>query len=1319
MPPKKEITTPINPSNGCLPLEWKQDKLYQKHIATLTLADAEHDLGDVLSQEFSKKGSTLLQTFNDGIPYSVTRQSKTSEAMALASVFGGEQKWKDTVPDVTTSIVKQPGILKTRLETMQTGSPIFVYDAVKFCIKAHDPFTPPSRDFGKTFVENTKLGGNGKEAAIIVDFSQHHFIEEMKKGADAGFTLHYLMTPEVVNDPAGKPNVHNETIFGNKTSFVTGFRTTPGVEFRSYVQSDPQPLTYTNFNEYEPNPSNNFFSKYQFTLSPIQQNFTNKKAEKFITTLNITYDNGEKKPLTNTVEDSKGENSNTTVAAYLRTLIHRIYKATDRFNFNSKCQQKRGGDWFQALACLDAKNRTYTQILPAGNRTQPFTLNKTCPVYLVTHDQIAVAFALSNGINVIYMDYYGMIYVFKNRADPAFAGSGKCLEEILFDEMKNNWIQIKDPEIGGDFLKNRINTATNYMMARETIITEQYNLFDQQVELFNNFISDNNKDSVFPNQTPILEFFNGLEPLIQNLFSQAVQLMFVETNLIDVQSEINFIKDNKDKIDWNKGFNEQTGSKEEFYDTINILSKNMNTIKGISDRFGLFAVDPDSKNNLDIDNLLNGIKNWITINVKKMNIYKLTKKFTIEYGESIVTQEPKNIFVKAFDKTKSFLGIASETFTRIKSITTQNRKIPQQVENKYETINYDKYLFLPFIKTLSKTDALVNCLNNLKKFLNEKIHETCMSVQDGARGRNGRSKLPPYIQKYNCLANFINDAMIILNIKQEPDIANTTNASENIIIPDSTDNIILEEDNAEITNINKSGKLSNNTDNDAEAVFVGGAKYNYFKTDNQRNVSTVINDISIKQFTWPLLTNMITIGFSETSLHNFIEQYKKVIPDPSSNYTIENDPYIQELRSQYENYRAARYVAEGIAPAVLGPGLAYVGLANPLVGVTVMGVGWVSGYVYEKYIAKKGGAEKDTSSASASEENALERSSVEEPSVEGSSVEEPSVEGSSVEGSTDLLKDFTFGYHPLVPIYMLLTSFYYTLGPKYDSHPFFYTYFTYINVLEKMVNVLDTNYLNDPLNNNNVIAAYLLGLTLSTFLFSSNTSFFQNNKILNVVGISQEDYYTFSLINDSFSTLITGAIHLTPDEEVLGFVLLDSELFKNFINKEVKIKEIIEQGTSETELKSYVVLKNRIENIMSQIVTKVNIDRGTPIDTANAVASGVKPSYEEIKAERLKKKAEEDEKTRAQQMEMMKKMQNLQTGRPNTMKKNRPESYTKVISSQSAGGSNKIRRMKSNRNKDKRKKTYTRKQKGSVKMITFTKKTKKHKRNHKRTKKIY
>lgn len=1293
----------LNKYSASISCDNKASDNYLNHISKLALADAEHDLGEVLSSSFAAKNSQLLGKFNQGIPYASARPGhKISEDVALNSVFSTMENWQNEVPDVTGA--RTDGSL---LEISFNKSQIyFTYNAVNFCIKSHGTYNAPSSDFGKKFVENTSLGGSGNEAAIIVDFSQHHFLEKIKEGANANFTVHYLMTPEVVNDPAGKPNVHNKSIFGNTS--MGGILQNPGVELRSYVQNDPEPLSYTKFNKFEPNPLNNFFSNYEFTLSPIKQNFTNQKAEKFITTLNITYDNGDKKPLTNTVEDSKGENSITSVIAYLRKLMSRLSSPTDIFNFNSKCQQKRGGDWFQALACLDVKNRTYTQILPDADRSKPFTLHEKCPVYLVTHDRIAVAFALSNGINVIYMDFHGMIYVFKNMADPAFSGSGKCIEEILFNGIKQNWIEHE----GGEFLRQRIVTAKNYMNARSRVMELEQTTFMNQVNLFNMFIN-NSASLSFPTfaDKNVDQFFNALQEKIQGLFSQAVRLMFVEINLIEVSAEIDFIEKNKDTIQWTNDFEKESKNGNNFYKKINTFSRYLNNIKGLCDRFGLFSAT--AENNADINMLINSISNWITINVQKMDMYKLANRFTVEYGNSVV-EPPAGWFTKA-----------SEKLSRITSFTTKNTK-NTNVQQQDETIKYDKYLFLSFIQTLSHRAKLVECLHSLKNVLNNFYAIFNTQTNSYPTGRDGRLKIPPNISKYNCVVNFINDAMIILNTEENADPTKNSNASKNIIISDSTDNIILTEDNTEITDINTNGKFSNNTENEDVVVRRGGTSYAYFTTDSGKNDPTVVNDLSIKQITWSLLTGILTNGFDYFHMKNIIKQYKTIIPErtntgeTTATYNYDEDPYIQELKAKI-NASLIRQGTEIVAPAIAVRAAVYLGTVNPLIGGTILGLSWTAEYVYEKYIVKKGGAENEMGGV----EN--EMGGVENEKSGTSATEENS--------ASDLLKDFTFGYHPLMPIYMLLSPFYYTLGPKYDSDPFFYTYFTYINVLKKIVNVLETNYLNDALNNNNVIAAYLLGLSLGTFLFSSNTSLLQNNKILDVVGISQQDYYTFALKNDSFASLITGAIHLTPDEEALGFVLLDSELFKNFINVEVNIKEILEQGTSETDLPSHVILKNRIAHIMTRIVTKVNIDRGTHIVTANDdVAFGVKPqieetafglsevkpSYEEIKAERLKKKAEEDEKTRATQIEMVKKI-NMKTGGPILMKNGLPgeTEVGRTVSALTGGSVNKRRRIKSNKKKHKRKRVYTRKQKNSVKVITFTKKTKKHKRNHKRTRKNY
>ena len=201
--------------------------------------------------------------------------------------------------------------------------------------------------------------------------------------------------------------------------------------------------------------------------------------------------------------------------------------------------------------------------------------------------------------------------------------------------------------------------------------------------------------------------------------------------------------------------------------------------------------------------------------------------------------------------------------------------------------------------------------------------------------------------------------------------------------------------------------------------------------------------------------------------------------------------------------------------------------------------------------------------------------------------------------------DTNLGFHPLVPIYAMLAPFFSTLGPKAEDDPFFYTYFTYINILEKMKSVIETNYLNNTNNPAESASAYLIGFGLNTMLIKSHTSILQNNEILQVLDMSQQDYFELSLKNDSFGGLFSGSVSQDTDEEAIGISLINNKLFTNFINNEVNIKEILQQGTPVENLPNYEVLKERIFKIMGEIVVKVNADRGTPIANTVGVASGI------------------------------------------------------------------------------------------------------------------
>ena len=82
-------------------------------------------------------------------------------------------------------------------------------------------------------------------------------------------------------------------------------------------------------------------------------------------------------------------------------------------------------------------------------------------------------------------------------------------------------------------------------------------------------------------------------------------------------------------------------------------------------------------------------------------------------------------------------------------------------------------------------------------------------------------------------------------------------------------------------------------------------------------------------------------------------------------------------------------------------------------------------------------------------------------------------------------------------------------------------------------------------------------------------------------------------------------------------------MFNNFINNQVNIKEILQQGTPVEDLPTFEVLGEKIFKLMSEIVVKVNADRGTPIGPTpippTPVASGISGISPEVQAERIKR----------------------------------------------------------------------------------------------------
>ena len=288
-----------------------------------------------------------------------------------------------------------------------------------------------------------------------------------------------------------------------------------------------------------------------------------------------------------------------------------------KFNFNSKCQQKRGGDWFQVLSCITARSRTFTQILPDNGR-QEIKLSETCPIYFVTHDQIAVAYALLNGVNVIYIDYYGRIFVFKNNKDKNVKGSGKPIEQILFEGMQQKYKPSSTIARGPiSHLDELITSSVAYNSFRAVYLDEALKKYTESLEESRKRISPLSESSLDNS------FMDIITSTMQTIFAEAVRLMFIKMNLIDISNNIAFVNSNK-KILFN-----QDGTEKGYIagnnSIINALSKSINKLTGIQNIFGKnSSTEPDNT----LGNL-HGIRGFIENNVKKLDVYlKLKTELT-------------------------------------------------------------------------------------------------------------------------------------------------------------------------------------------------------------------------------------------------------------------------------------------------------------------------------------------------------------------------------------------------------------------------------------------------------------------------------------------------------------------------------------------------------------------------------------------------------------------------------------------------------------------------------------------------------------------
>jgi hypothetical protein len=420
-----------------------------KFLTIGAFGDFLHDFSEVVTKS-QAKGDAFKSDFTDGLPtgYNINfDQDDVEEEDILKSIFntpdfvfvpsvgdvGGDkgdgtyytniqQRLKETFERLAGA--PRPSVNPSVKVTTKSGIDYTLTQAVIVEKKISHLLKKDEKLFREPNAILTNIGINNNSAFVVdataVGFTDFLLTEDTNpEDTNPGDRQYYFITnPETENDAAGKASPMEDYYYNNtETDFKNG------IKLFSLQQKD----TVNKFSVYNWNHNDTttaygqFFSKYTFQLSDLIE-VVGGKTFKNKTDLIIT--DPTEPTLADKILDSGNASNITSVKTSIFSKIKNLFAkktSKDKFITNSRFQHKRSGDWLQVLSCLDLKNREfkYPNHKKATDefKNMDFKPSTISDVYFVTHDRIALAFALYLGVNAIYTHAAtAAIYIFKNDA---------------------------------------------------------------------------------------------------------------------------------------------------------------------------------------------------------------------------------------------------------------------------------------------------------------------------------------------------------------------------------------------------------------------------------------------------------------------------------------------------------------------------------------------------------------------------------------------------------------------------------------------------------------------------------------------------------------------------------------------------------------------------------------------------------------------------------------------------------------------------------------------------------------------------------------
>lgn len=361
-----------------------QQGLYNKG-KVFAWSDAHHDLDDAAFTKIFDEKFFYNFGFSDAGDL-LHRVEKVSEPETFLSIVNEGNSYPGTngFKKFWSDVLEQPDGFHIRIKGFDNDNVDYTVKAVKY-----RKTTPPDRDItSSALCDALELD----HCALVVDFDPASFVRSLASGTTNKEKKVYIVyNPETKNDPAGKFNLLDKTIY----------ETNKGIDVIPIIEKWPKKHEY----------SDSFITNFNISVSMEDQINDRGEFIKNVSTITFNGNYGDQK-YEKTVVDSKGSNSNASIKNELNHLYNKKYiqesdnkKKVDSLLAANACyQQKRSGDWFQVLSVFDI---LYRQFYSFDSRKTPkladFDINEIKNVCLVTHDTIALAFGVLMGANVLFI----------------------------------------------------------------------------------------------------------------------------------------------------------------------------------------------------------------------------------------------------------------------------------------------------------------------------------------------------------------------------------------------------------------------------------------------------------------------------------------------------------------------------------------------------------------------------------------------------------------------------------------------------------------------------------------------------------------------------------------------------------------------------------------------------------------------------------------------------------------------------------------------------------------------------------------------------